>query len=76
MCEQVTAGRQFDPDLCPLLATLPADEQQRRMREDEKIRTCMTAVEGDAPRTEAAAKLVEAYDRLCAERAARDAASA
>lgn len=65
MCEQVTSGRRFDPDLCPLLNTLPADERQRRMAEDPVISACVAAVEGAEPPTAAAAKKLAAYDRLC-----------
>ncbi|MBK9081270.1 MAG: hypothetical protein IPL88_03910 [Rhizobiales bacterium] len=37
----------FDPELCPLLQGLSADEQARRMREDPMIRACLSSL--DAP---------------------------
>ena len=65
MCDQMTATRQFDPDLCPLLKSLPPAEQARRMAEDPVISSCIAAVEGAGALTEAAAKKLAAYDRIC-----------
>jgi hypothetical protein len=65
MCDQVTSGRRFDPDLCPLLNTLPADERERRLAEDPVISACVAAVEGAGAMTAAAAKKRAAYDSIC-----------
>ncbi len=68
MCNAMTAGRSFDPGLCPLLAGLPPGEQEERMRDDPRIRACIAAVEGTAATTPSLSKMIHAYEH-CASQA-------
>lgn len=62
MCNAMTAGRRFEPGLCPLLAGLPPDEQEERMRDDPRIRACIAAIEGGGASSPAVSKMINAYE--------------
>lgn len=64
MCHAISAnGGRFDPRLCPLLAGLPPDEQEERMRDDPRIRACIDTMAGKAASTPTVSKMVSAYER-------------
>jgi hypothetical protein len=72
MCDQPSQGRFFDPELCPLLKGLSAEERRRRMAEDPLIRQCMGAMEGARAASREAEKIIAAYERQRARSGMRD----
>jgi hypothetical protein len=68
MCDQPSNGKCFDPELCPLLKGLSADERRKRMAEDPVIRQCMGAIEGARAASPRTAKVIAAYERQRARR--------
>ncbi|MDK9697219.1 MAG: hypothetical protein OEL76_12565 [Siculibacillus sp.] len=55
MCgEQIGDGsaRRFDPTRCPLLQGLSAEEADRMMRTDPRIRACVATIESGRPSLE------------------------
>jgi hypothetical protein len=63
MCDQPFQGRFFDPEFCPLLKGLSADERRRRMAEDPVICQCKGAIEGARAASRETAKIIAAYER-------------
>ena len=66
MCgEQIGSGaaHRFDPTRCPLLQGLSAEDADRMMRTDPRIRACRAAIESGEPSGEpCVAKMVRAHD--------------
>lgn len=69
MNDAARRGSRFDPRNCPLLQGLSAEEQRQRMRDDPRIRACVTAVEGGGECAATRSKQLAAYE-LCRHRLA------
>ena len=76
MCRAVATASSFDPMICPLLCDLPPEEQAERMRDDPRIRACISALDkaskGDrgSPKT---ARKAAAYEALAQDASRRTA---
>lgn len=64
MCTAVYVNGVFDASRCPLLNGLSPEEQDRRLRTDPRIRSCMEALGGDAATDRATARLVATASRI------------